>query len=321
MFKFGFWLQRVAQLFVVLLLVTFGVSLLIRIIPVDLATIVIPVGSETERAAFRTSIGLDKGPIGYYLQWLGNFVQGDLGKIYYSGGTEAVSGKLMNAMPRSLLLMAYTQIFALGIAIPLGVLSAYRAGRRADRVISNTLFIFSSIPGFAIGLILIIIVGTKFAWLPTLGYATFSEGIWEHFKHMIMPVLSLSFGLIAQYTRLLRADMIASLREDYVTMAMSKGLSDRRILWRHVFRPSSVTLFTSAALSMGGLIGGAIVIESIFATYGVGFEIFAAIGGRQYIMLQSCVAVIALFYVFFNLVVDIGSGFVDPRTRDRRSNV
>jgi len=319
--KYGFWLQRVAQLFVVLLLVTFGVSLLIRIIPVDLATIVIPVGSESQRAAFRTSIGLDKGPIGYYLQWLGNFVQGDLGKIYYSGGTEAVSSKLMNAMPRSLLLMAYTQIFALGVAIPLGVLSAYRAGRRADRVISNTLFIFSSIPGFAIGLILIIIVGTKFAWLPTLGYATFSEGIWEHFKHMIMPVLSLSFGLIAQYTRLLRADMIASLREDYVTMAMSKGLSDRRILWQHVFRPSSVTLFTSAALSMGGLIGGAIVIESIFATYGVGFEIFAAIGGRQYIMLQSCVAVIALFYVFFNLVVDIGSGFVDPRTRDRRSNV
>ena len=232
-----------------------------------------------------------------------------------------MSGHLIKAMPRSLLLMAYTQIFALGIAIPLGVLSAYRAGRRADRVISNTLFIFSSIPGFAIGLILIIIVGTKFAWLPTLGYATFSEGIWEHFKHMIMPVLSLSFGLIAQYTRLLRADMIASLREDYVTMAMSKGLSDRRILWQHVFRPSSVTLFTSAALSMGGLIGGAIVIESIFATYGVGFEIFAAIGGRQYIMLQSCVAVIALFYVFFNLVVDIGSGFVDPRTRDRRSNV
>ena len=321
MLKYGFWLQRVAQLFVVLLLVTFGVSLLVRIIPVDLATIVMPVADETQRAAFRASIGLDKGPIGYYLQWLGNFVHGDLGKIYYSGGTETVSGHLMKAMPRSLLLMAYTQIFALGVAIPLGVLSAYRAGRRADRVISNTLFIFSSIPGFAIGLILIIIVGTKFAWLPTLGYATFSEGIWEHFKHMIMPVLSLSFGLIAQYTRLLRADMIASLREDYVTMAMSKGLSDRRILWQHVFRPSSVTLFTSAALSMGGLIGGAIVVESIFATYGVGFEIFAAIGGRQYIMLQSCVAVIALFYVFFNLVVDIGSGFVDPRTRDRRSNV
>ena len=319
--KFKFWLQRLAQVIIVLLLVTFGASLLLRLIPVDLATILIPNGSESEREILRNEIGLNKGPIGYYFQWLGNFVQGDLGKIYFSGGTETVSGHLAKAMPRSLLLMAYTQVFALSVAIPLGVISAYRAGRRTDRIISNILFVMSSIPGFAIALILIIVVGVKLAWLPTLGYVTYSEGIWEHFKHMLMPVLSLGFGLIATYTRLLRADMIASLREDYVTMATSKGLSDRRILWKHVFRPSSITLFTSAALSMGGLIGGAIVVESIFATYGVGFEIFVAIAGRQYIALQSCVAVISLFYVFFNLVVDVGSGFVDPRTRDRRANV
>ncbi|NQV96898.1 MAG: ABC transporter permease [Acidimicrobiaceae bacterium] len=320
MAKISFWLQRLAQLLIVLLLVTFGVSMLLRLIPVDLATVLLPVGSESERAVLRAEIGLDKGPIAYYLQWLGDFVQGDFGKIYFSGGTEEVSTHLAQAMPRSMLLMIYTQVFALAVAIPLGVISAYRAGRRADRIISNTLFTFSSVPSFAIALILIIIVGTKLAWLPTLGYVTYSEGFAEHFKHMIMPVLALSVGLIATYTRLLRADMIAALREDYVTMAASKGLSDRRILWRHVFRPSSITLFTSAALSMGGLIGGAIVIETIFATYGVGFEIFAAISGRQYVALQSTVAVIALFYVLFNLVVDIASGFVDPRTRDRRVN-
>jgi peptide/nickel transport system permease protein len=254
------------------------------------------------------------------LQWLGNFVQGDFGKIYFSGGTEEVSDHLKQAMPRSLLLMVYTQILALVIAVPLGVLSAYRAGRRADKVISNALFALSSVPNFAIALLLIIFVGVKFAWLPTLGYVPIAEGFGEHLKHMIMPVISLSLGLIATYTRLLRADMIAALREDYVTMAASKGLSDSRILWRHVLRPSSMTLLTSAALSMGGLIGGAIVIESIFATYGIGFEVFAAIAGRQYIALQSTVAVIALFYVFFNLVVDVSSGFVDPRTRDRRVN-
>ena len=305
---------------IVLLLVTFGVSLLLRLIPVDLATVLLPVGTEEERDILRNELGFDKGPIGYYLQWLGNFVQGDLGKIYFSGGTEEVSDHLKNAMPRSLLLMVYTQILSLAIAIPLGVLSAYRAGRRADKVISNSLFALSSVPNFAIALLLIIFVGVKFAWLPTLGYVPIAEGYWEHLKHMIMPVISLSLGLIATYTRLLRADMIAALREDYVTMAASKGLSDRRILWRHVFRPSSMTLLTSAALSMGGLIGGAIVIESIFATYGIGFEVFAAIAGRQYVALQSTVAVIALFYVFFNLVVDISSGFVDPRTRDRRVN-
>jgi len=318
--KISFWLQRIAQLLIVLLLVTFGVSLLLRLIPVDLATVLLPVGTEEERDILRNELGFDKGPIGYYLQWLGNFVQGDLGKIYFSGGTEEVSDHLKNAMPRSLLLMVYTQILSLAIAIPLGVLSAYRAGRRADKVISNSLFALSSVPNFAIALLLIIFVGVKFAWLPTLGYVPIAEGYWEHLKHMIMPVISLSLGLIATYTRLLRADMIAALREDYVTMAASKGLSDRRILWRHVFRPSSMTLLTSAALSMGGLIGGAIVIESIFATYGIGFEVFAAIAGRQYVALQSTVAVIALFYVFFNLVVDISSGFVDPRTRDRRVN-
>jgi peptide/nickel transport system permease protein len=318
--KISFWLQRIAQLLIVLLLVTFGVSLLLRLLPVDLATILLPVASEEERVALRAELGFDKGPIGYYLQWLGNFVQGDFGKIYFSGGTEEVSDHLKEAMPRSLLLMIYTQILALAVAIPLGVVSAYRAGRRADKIISNSLFALQSVPGFAIALVLIIFLGVKFGWLPTLGYAPISDGIWEHSKHMIMPVISLSLGLIATYTRLLRADMIAALREDYVTMAASKGLSDRRILWRHVLRPSSMTLMTSAALSMGGLIGGAIVIESIFATYGVGFEIFAAISGRQYIALQSSVAVIALFYVFFNLVVDIASGFVDPRTRDRRVN-
>ena len=320
MSKISFWLQRIAQLLIVLLLVTFGVSLLLRLIPVDLATVLLPAASEGERDILRAELGFDKGPIGYYLQWLGNFVQGDFGKIYFSGGTEEVSDHLKNAMPRSLLLMIYTQFLSLSIAIPLGVLSAYRAGRRADKIISNSLFALSSVPNFAIALLLIIFVGVKFAWLPTLGYVPVAEGYWEHLKHLIMPVISLSLGLIATYTRLLRADMIAALREDYVTMAASKGLSDRRILWRHVFRPSSMTLLTSAALSMGGLIGGAIVIESIFATYGIGFEVFAAIGGRQYIALQSTVAVIALFYVFFNLVVDVASGFVDPRTRDRRVN-
>jgi peptide/nickel transport system permease protein len=318
--KISFWLQRVAQLLIVLLLVTFGVSLLLRLIPVDLATILLPAASEGEREILRAELGFDKGPIGYYLQWLGNFVQGDFGKIYFSGGTEEVSDHLKQAMPRSLLLMVYTQILALVIAVPLGVISAYRAGRRTDKIISNSLFALSSVPNFAIALLLIIFIGVKLAWLPTLGYVPIAEGFGEHLKHMVMPVISLSLGLIATYTRLLRADMISALREDYVTMAASKGLSDRRILWRHVLRPSSMTLLTSAALSMGGLIGGAIVIESIFATYGIGFEVFAAIGGRQYVALQSTVAVIALFYVFFNLVVDVGSGFVDPRTRDRRVN-
>lgn len=316
----SFWVKRLAQLLITVFGVTFGCSLLVQLLPVSPAEILLPVGSPEERDLLTKEIGLDRGPIGYYAKWLGEFVTGDFGDIYYSGGTEEVSGRLATALPRSLLLMIYTQIVALSIAIPLGVWSAYRVGRRADKVISNTLFTMSSIPNFAIALVLVLIVGVRLQWLPTLDYQPFSAGPWEHAKHMIMPVLSLSVGLVASYTRLLRADMIATLREDYITMAASKGLSDRRVLWRHAFRPSSVTLFTSAALNMGGLIGGAIVVETIFATYGVGFEVFAAISGRQYIALQSMVAIICIFYVLFNLTIDVIAGYVDPRTRDRRIN-
>ncbi|MFZ9766626.1 MAG: ABC transporter permease [Ilumatobacteraceae bacterium] len=316
----SFWVQRFAQLLITVFCVTFGCSLLVQLLPVSPAEILLPVGSPEERELLTKEIGLDRGPIGYYLKWLGEFVTGDFGNIYYSGGTEEVSSRLAVAFPRSILLMIYTQILALAVAIPLGVWSAYRVGKRADKVISNTLFTLSSIPNFAIALVLVLIIGVRLQWLPTLDYQPYSAGIWEHFKHMIMPVVSLSVGLIAAYTRLLRADMIAALREDYILMAASKGLTDRRILWRHAFRPSSVTLFTSAALNMGGLIGGAIVVETIFATYGVGFEVFAAISGRQYIALQSIVGLISIFYVVFNLIVDILAGYVDPRTRDRRVN-
>lgn len=316
----NFYIQRLVQLIVVVFCVTFGCSLLLQAIPVSPAEILLPVGSPEEREALTKQIGLDRGPIGYYVKWLGEFVRGDFGDIYYSGGTEAVSSRLAVAFPRSLWLMIYTQIVALSVAIPLGIWSAYRVGRRADKIISNFLFTLSSVPGFAIALLLVLLIGVRLQWLPTLDYQPYSAGVWEHFKHMIMPVLSLSLGLIASYARLLRADMIATLREDYITMAASKGLTDRRILWRHAFRPSSLTLFTSAALNMGGLIGGAIVIETIFATYGVGFEIFAAISGRQYIALQSIVALISIFYVLFNVAIDIAAGYVDPRTRNRRIN-
>jgi peptide/nickel transport system permease protein len=288
-------LERVGNSLLVLLIATFSVSMLTRLLPVDLAQVLLPTGSEPERAALRAEIGLDMNPFAYYLSWLWDFVRGDFGNIYYSGGFDSVGSRLASAVPRSLLLMLYAQVIALAVSIPLGMWSGYRAGRRADRVISTTLFSFSAIPSFAIGLTLIVVIGVRFQWLPTLGYEPLSSGVWEHLSRMIMPALSLSLGLIATYTRLLRADVVATLREDYVTMAASKGLSNTRILWRHVFRPSSLTLFTSAALNMGALIGGAIVVEAVFA-------------------------VIAIFYVVFNLVVDEAAGFVDPRTRNRRLN-
>jgi peptide/nickel transport system permease protein len=313
-------LGRLGNALIVVVAATFAVSMLTRLLPVDLAQVLLPTASDAERAILRAEIGANKDPFTYYLTWLWDFVRGDFGKIYFASGSESVGTRLASAVPRSLLLMLYAQVIALAVAIPLGMWSGYRAGRRADRVISTTLFSFSAVPSFAVGLTLIVVIGVRLQWLPTLGYEPLSAGLWLHISHMIMPALSLSLGLIATYTRLLRADVVATLREDYVTMAASKGLTNTRILWRHVFRPSSLTLFTSAALNMGALIGGAIVVEAVFATYGLGFEVYTALQGRQFVALQSYVAIIAVFYVLFNLVVDEAAGFVDPRTRNRRLN-
>lgn len=312
--------SSVAKAVVVLLLATFGIALLVRLLPGDPARTLLPYGTADEQAALRRELGLDRNIVAYYLKWLGNFVQGDLGYFYNSAGSESikVSTLVGNVLPRSIFIMLYTMIVSLCVSIPLGVSLAYRAESRYDRTVSNVLFALSSIPNFVVALILMYFFAVKFQIFPAVGYNTFGDGVIEHFKSVTLPVLSLSVGLIATQVRLLRTDMIATLKEDFVTMASSKGLSDRFILWRHAFRPSSLTLMTSAALNMGALIGGAVIIEAIFALDGFGLLLTSTINARQYLAIQSLVALVTVFYVLFNAVVDVFYALVDPRVRSHR---
>jgi peptide/nickel transport system permease protein len=167
-------------------------------------------------------------------------------------------------------------------------------------------------------LALAFLVGVKLDLVNPLGYIPIADGIGEHFKSMLLPVLSLSLGTIATFTRLLRVDTIATLKEDFVTMASSKGLSNKWILWRHVFRPSALTLLTSAALTMASLIGGAVVVEAVFALDGFGMLLATSIALRQYLAIQSLIALVAISYVLFNLIVDALYGVIDPRVRNHR---
>lgn len=311
---------RLAQVALVLFLVTFLVTVLVRLLPGDIATALLPFGTEEEQAQLRSELGLDTNIFVYYFRWLGSFLQGDLGVYYapgesYSDASYTVWGMLSLTIPRTLLIMFYTLGFSLLCSIPLGMLLAYKADTRTDKVSSNILFGLSSIPNFAVGLGLAYILGVKFELLNPIGYVTWAEGPSEHIKSVIMPVLSLSIGLIATFTRLLRADIISTLKEDFVTMASSKGLSNRWILWKHVFRPSSLSLLTAAALNMGSLIGGAVIIEVIFALNGVGMFLVTSIALRQYLAIQSTVALIAISYVVFNLIVDAFMPKIDPRIR------
>ncbi|MBN2622381.1 MAG: ABC transporter permease, partial [Acidimicrobiales bacterium] len=234
-------------------------------------------------------------------------------------GERPVMDRVRDSLPVSLQLMVYAQVLALLIAIPAGVITAYRAGSRADKAANAGAFGMLAIPNFALALVLAYYVGVELGWLPVSGYVKPSDDLGEHLRRMILPAVSLAVGQIAVYMRLLRSDMIATLQEDFITMAKAKGVSPRRVLWRHALRPSSLTLLTVAGLNVGTLIGGAVIVEVIFAMPGIGTLLFEAIQARQYIALQSLVAIIAVGYVLINVAVDILYAVLDPRIRHARS--
>src|SRR3954452_16146149 len=311
--------RRLVQLVVVVLLSTLFTFSLLRLLPGDAADAAIPVGTAQQRAQFREDNGLDKPFFEQYATWLTNLAQGDFGKDYQNN--VEVSDKIRNALPVSLQLMLYAQLLALAVAIPLGVYTAYRADTKTDRAINTGAFALLALPSFVLALLLTYWVGVKWqpdipllGQIPAGGYqpgwleAVFGRptgDLGSHLATMVLPAISLAAGLVAVYMRLLRSDMIATLQEDFIPMARAKGLSPRRVLWRHALRPSSLTLLTAAGLNVGTLIGGAVVIEYIFAMPGMGYEIQKAIAARQYVALQSYVAIIAIGYILVNGLVDV----------------
>jgi len=334
--------RRFLQLAVVLLLVTFFTFSLVRLLPGDPAKTIIPFGTDQQRAQLTKDLGLDKPFLQQYVNYLGvpviksdgttGLLQGNLGRLYATN--QPVTESLKQSLPISLQLVLYAQVLALVIAIPLGVLAAYRSGTRTDRAINTTAFAFLAIPNFVLALVLSYFVGARLQWLPTAGYqpgwldplfdssrhsTIFSGWSGNHIRYMILPVITLAVGQVAIYMRLLRSDMIATLQENFITMAKAKGVPNRRILFRHALRPSSLTLLTVAGLNVGTLIGGAIVVEVIFGIPGMGTQIGTAIFAREYVELQSYILVIAFIFVTINFIVDFLYIVLDPRIRRARA--
>jgi peptide/nickel transport system permease protein len=313
--------RRLLQLGVVFVVVTFFTVWLISLVPGDPAVVVIPFDDpqETQRTAFREENNLDEPIPVQWALWAKNFVQGDFGNYYASTGTSPVSDRIGSALPISLLLVLYVQVFSLLVAVPLAVWAAYRSGSRLDKLFNAGAFGCISLPAFASVLILTYYLGVQTSLLPTEGYVPFGESASEHFKSMAIPVLALSLGQIAVYMRLLRSDLVATLQEDFILMAKAKGISNSRVLWRHALRPSSLTLLTVAGLSVGTLIGGALVVEYLLRIPGMGSLIGEAVLTRQYVALQSAVALIAIGFVLMNFLIDYLYTVLDPRIRERSS--
>ena len=316
--------RRLLMIGLVLLLVTFFTGALIRFLPGDPTYDILPSSTPEERADLREELGLDEPIFAQYGNFIQDFVTGDT--RYYQGGVEGsdvrsekVWDRLGDRLPRSLQLMLYAQLLALIVALPLGILAAYRAGTRTDKFLNLSAFALLSLPNFVLAYILIYYLAVKNDFFPTSGYVSFSEDPSEHFKSMFLPTVSLAVAQIAVYMRLLRSDMIQTLQEDFITMARAKGLTTRRILLRHALRPSSFSLLTVAAINLGALIGGAVIIEVIFQLGGVGTLLLRSILARQYEALQTFVGVIAIAYVLVNVIVDVLYSILDPRIRHARA--
>jgi peptide/nickel transport system permease protein len=320
--------KRLASLVLVLFLVTLFTSLLLSMVPGDPVDTLVPLASSEEadaiKAEVREDLDLDEPLFTRYVSWVSDFVTGDergehFGDYFRVSGRDPVSGRLAEALPVSLQLMVYAQVLALAVAVPLGVITAYRAGSRLDKATNVGAFALLAIPNFVLGLGLAYYVGVWLNWLPPSGYVPFGDDPVQHIQRMILPAVTLAAAQVAVYMRLLRTDMVATLQEDFIQMARSKGITDRRVLWRHALRPSSITLLTVAGLNVGTLIGGAVVVELIFSIPGMGLAISQAIFERQYVALQSFVAVLAILYVIVNFAVDILYTIVDPRIRHARA--
>lgn len=308
-------LKKVAQLVATVLLVTMFSALLLELVPGDPVSTLAPLASDEQREALRSELNLDRPFFARYASWLGDFATGDMGNYYTVGSERPVADRLWASLPVSLLLMFYAQMLALIIAIPVGVLTAFRKDSFFDRMSNTTAFAMLAIPNFALGFVLQYYLGVELGWFKVSGYTSPSADFAEHVQYMVLPTITLAVGQIAIYMRLLRSDMIATLQQDFILMAKAKGLKSRRILFKHALRPSSLTLLTVAGLNIGTLIGGALIVEVVFSLPGMGLMLFEAIGRLQLVAFQSMVAVIAILYVLVNFAVDILYTVLDPRIR------
>ncbi|MBP6767403.1 MAG: ABC transporter permease [Reyranella sp.] len=312
------WLARqLVRLVVVLFCVTLLTYMIVNILPGDVAIVILGnLATPQDIAGLRADLGLDRPMLVRYFDWLGSALSGDLGRSYRNG--EPVVQAIVDRLPVSLQLMVMAQVIALGIAIPVALLSVRRPGGLFDRISASAAFGFLAMPNFMLGIVLIYLFSVSFDLLPATGFTPISEGLWDNLESMILP--SLTLGLI-EWTvlmRVLRSDLLTTLKEDFILLARAKGLPQWRVLLQHALRPSSFTLITILGLNIGGLIGGAVIVEQIFALPGVGRLLLGGIFNRDLILVQGTVAFIAVGFVVINFLVDMLYAVLDPRVRHVR---
>lgn len=298
-------LRRVAIAIPLILAIVTIVFVMLRVaVPGDPASVLAGDRATPEMIeAIRKDLGLDRPVPEQYVIFLTRLIQGDLGRSVRS--REPVLSVIAKAFPFTFLLTIQSVTVGTLLGLIVGVITALKRGTWIDNAVMVVIVFFYAIPTFWMGLMLILIFSVGLRLLPVQG-----TGTWQHF---VLPVVTLSIGQAALIGRLTRSSMIEVLSADYVRTARSKGLAERKVILVHALKNTLIPIITVVGLSVGGLLGGAVITESIFGLPGVGSVAIDAIGNRDYPMIQGTVMLVAIAFVFVNLIVDIIYGFIDPR--------
>ena len=302
--------KRILQLIPILIGITFLSFAMMRVAGSDVVNeMYAKRGTEVSQEiidAKKAELGLDQPFLVQYVRWFGGLLKGDMGKSYVTG--EAVFQTFLSKLPATLLLTAMSIFMTVLISVPLGILAAVRHDRIIDVMLRFCSFIGNAMPNFFVGMLLMQILSIKLGLLPVI-----STGV--NIRSALMPTLTLAISMSAKYMRQVRATVLEELNKDYVQGAKSRGVRDSVILWKNVMRSSLLTIITLLALSIGSLLGGTAIIESIFMWDGVGKLAVDAINMRDYPLIQAYVMWMAIIYVLVNLITDLLYHHLDPRIR------
>ena len=264
-----------------------------------------PNATQADVEAVRKAYGLDRPLITQFFNWVGNALSGDLGDSYFF--KTRVSSLIAERMPVTLTLGLSGLVIALVVSLPLGILAAVRENTAFDRAVQVVALLGQAVPSFWLGLLLMITLGLQLGWLPISG-----TGSWENY---VMPGIVLAFSAIPALTRLTRAGMIQAMGSDYIRTARAKGLSRASILLKHALRNAAIPVVAIAAVQLGFMLGGSIVIEQVFALHGVGFLAWESIQKNDFPVVQAVVLVLAVIYVGLTMLADLMNAVLDPRLR------
>ncbi len=313
-------IRRLLYLFPVLIGVSLITFVLMRWVPGDVAQVALGVNANEESLAeFRHEYGLDeplfdwRPPFGQYGEWVGGLLKGDFGKSYFH--RTPVRDELANRLPVTLQLMIMTMIVMIVLAIPAGVIAGVRPNTPLDYVTRTSAVFGLSIPTFWLGTLFILLPAIWFNWTPPFGQVSFFDDPIKNLQQFTLPAFAMGIPAAAGVMRLTRSSVLEVLRQDYVRTAWSKGLTERTIIWRHVLKNGLIPVVTIIGLQIGTMMGGTVIIESIFALPGIGLFALESVLGRDYLGVQAIVMLMAVVFVLVNLAIDITYVWFDPRIR------